>query len=285
MVAERAGARSRSASARLVPRSSRSPAVSLRRARLRVRERSAAARSAEHAVEDGVGDRELGHLRAARPRRPSGRAARPGCRRPRSRCPARLTSLATRRSMPLAPSLARALAPHVVGLGGEAHQEGAALARGQLPEDVGVRHQLEREPLVLPRLDLWSRWAACHAIVRHRRRLDHDGRRWAGAGARPRASPPRSAPGRRRRRAGGVERGGARDQDHLGAAAERGGGDGVAHLPGRAVGEIAHGIDGLARGPRGHQDAARRRGRARGREEPLQRLDDGVRLGQPPLAR
>ena len=177
--------------------------------------------------------------------------------------------------------LGEGVRPHVVRLRRKAHDEPVLLPGGDLSQDVGVGGELEREPLVLLRLDL-GRARLRHAVVRHRGGLDHDGggsevverrlahllRRLHGDvdGARWRA-----------------ERGGARDQDDLRAAAQARGGDGLAHLAGRAVREIPDGIDGLARRTRGHEDPLAAE-IAHGGQQPLEMLDDRLHLRQPALA-
>src|SRR5207248_10722834 len=81
--------------------------------------------------------------------------------------------------------------------------------------------------------------------------------------------------GRRRR-----ERGGGRQQGDRGAPAQRGRGDVVAHLARRAVGDVAHGIDRLARGTGGDNDRVAREVLRR-REHGGEGGDDRFRLRQP----
>jgi hypothetical protein len=57
-------------------------------------------------------------------------------------------------------------------------------------------------------------------------------------------------------------------------------GDGMAHLARRAIGEVADGVDGLARRARGDEDAFAGQIASR-REQALERLDDGIDLRQP----
>ena len=84
-----------------------------------------------------------------------------------------LTSFATRRSMPLALELRARVRGDVVGLRGEADDEGARAPGGHFREDVRVRRQLERE--VVLALDLRVRGVP-GAIVGDRRGLDDDRR-------------------------------------------------------------------------------------------------------------
>ena len=92
-------------------------------------------------------------IRGARRHRPSGRGASPRCRRPRSRCPGgsrhwrRGGRCSWRRAW-------RAACARTSSVSAAKPTRKVLLARGDLAEDVGVRRELEGEPLVLLRLDL-----------------------------------------------------------------------------------------------------------------------------------
>ena len=222
---------------------------------------------------------------AARPRRPSGRAAAPRCPRRRSRCRCRLTSLATSRSMPLARELGARVAPRTSLVSAAKPTTNARPLRAASSlrmSGLGVSSSVSPSSL----LDLiFGRARLPDAVVGHRGRLDHDGgavevlqRRLAHL----LRGLHRHVDGARRAASSAV---GPEIRIDLGAAAQRGGRERVAHLARRAIRDVAHGIDRLARRPRGHQHALAGQVARAGSGARSQRLDDGVDLRQPAPAR
>ena len=81
---------------------------------------------------------------------------------------------------------------------------------------------------------------------------------------------------------GGGQRGRRGDQHHRCASVARRLGDGVAHLPGRVVGDVADRVDRLLGAASRHDDAPAGQVAVAGQHDP-QRVHDHRRLGQPPL--
>ena len=168
----------------------------------------------------------------------------------------------------------------VAGLGGEADDERRAAPGRDLLEDVGVRAEVDREPL-LAGADL-RRGRVGRPIVGHRRGLDHD-RRLAEMLQDRLAHVLRGLHGDEHGAGRRGDRGRPRDQHHGGAAPEGRRRDRVPHLPRGAVRDVPDGINGLARGSGADQQVLA--GQVRdGSEEPPHGLDDVLDLGQSPLA-
>ena len=165
----------------------------------------------------------------------------------------------------------------VVGLRRKADHELRPLrfARRDRREDVGVLDQAELRAAVAL-LDFLFRFFG--APIGHRRREYCDIGRERLFDRGKHLARGRYLHGLHARRIRQVDRSG--HQDHLGACGRGGACDGVALLPGRAVGEIAHRIDRLVGRPGGddHAFAGERLG-ARAAQQLLDRIRDLQRLG------
>ena len=163
----------------------------------------------------------------------------------------------------------------IVRLRGEADDERARTDRSHLGQDVGIGRQFQREITLALDLDLRR---AAHAIVGDGRRLDHD-RRAEQVMQHGLAHLLRRLHRHERGRGGRCERSRPGHERDLGTAAQRGGREVVPHLAGRAVRDVAHGIDRLARGTGGDDEFLAPEVLHR-RERRCQRGDDRVGLGQ-----
>src|SRR5438132_1486264 len=177
---------------------------------------------------------------------------------------------------PLALELRTRVLGDVVGLRGEADDERAGAATGDLGEDVRVRRELEGQ--VALALDL-GRGRVLGAVVRDGGRLDHDRGRAEMLEHRL-AHVLGGLHGDEDRAGRGRELCGTRDQRYLRAAPERGGREAVAHLARRAVRDVAYRVDRLARRPRGDEEQLTRQV-ARGRQHTQERVDDRDGHGGP----
>jgi hypothetical protein len=168
----------------------------------------------------------------------------------------------------------------LVRLRREPDEEAAALPGAELPENVRGWGEVERQAILLGG-HLLGRDAAW-PVVGDRRRLDHDRRDLGGMEhrlAHLEGGLDRDHPNPARQR----EMGWSGDERHRGAAPHRLGGDRVSHAAGRAIAQIANGVEPLSRGPGRHQDMVAREVPA-GPQETNRRLDDVRDLGEPPLA-